>query len=57
MNYPGRQWYRLVIGLLVMCAILVLLEWMRPGLGNVPPNERRDASALFYTELDDYSYF
>ena len=52
MSYLGRQWYLLAIGLLAMCAFVLLLEWTRPGLGDDPPNERRDATALFYTELE-----
>ena len=52
MNDASRQWRRLVAGLLAMCVIVVLLEWARPGLGDTPPNERRDATALFYTELE-----
>ena len=52
MNHRHRQRYRLVAGLLSMCVLLVFLEWARPGLEQVPPNERRDATALFYTDLD-----
>jgi len=57
MNHRGRQRYRLVVGLLSMCALLVFLEWARPGLGDVPPNERRDSTALFYTDLDEEIIF
>ena len=51
MSDANRRWQRLVAGLVAMCVIVVLLEWGRPGLGNTPPDERRDATALFYTEL------
>ena len=52
MSDANRPWQKLVAGLVAMCGIVVLLEWARPGLGNTPPNERRDATALFYTELE-----
>ena len=52
MSNPSRQWQRLVAGLVALCVIVALLEWVRPGLGDAPPNERRDATALFYTELE-----
>ncbi len=52
MKESNRRWYRLAIGLLAMCALLAWLEWARPGLGETPPDERRDATPLFYTELD-----
>jgi len=51
------KWYKLTLGLMAMSAMILLLEWTRPGLRDAVPEKRRDATALFYTELEDWKHY
>jgi len=57
MNMRKGKWYKLTLGLMAMSAMILLLEWTRPGLRDAVPEKRRDATALFYTELEDWKHY
>jgi len=48
-----KQLMNLIMGLLILIASYFTLSYFKPGIGEIPSEKQRDATAIFYTDVEN----
>jgi len=48
-----KQLMNLIMGLLILIASYFALSYFKPGIGEISSEKQRDATAIFYTDVEN----
>jgi len=51
-----NKYFRLTLGLVLLITIYFLLLYYEPGINEIPHYQKRDATAIFYTDIENIEH-